>query len=148
MRVKLRTDLAPHGGGAFKELTTIRATKASIDKRVMHDLASFEATLKTIFPEWESWPWQCQLAVLSMAWASGPHLDHGWPKFVAACRAQDWATAAVECMPSDAEMGVQNDSFHKRVAEQQRLFREAAEPIAANDAPIFTAPDPLETSQS
>jgi hypothetical protein len=124
--VHARQDLRTHGGGAFANLTSIRMTDASIDKLVLGTLAAFESVLHGTFPEWDSWPYQAQLATLSMAWASGPHLNVGWPHFVAACRAQDWATAAVECTPSAAEMAAQNASFHERVAEQQRLFREAA----------------------
>lgn len=124
-QVKNRTDLCTHGGGAYKPLTSIRATADSIAALVDSKLAQFEATLKTYFPDWEEWPWQAQLGTLSMAWAMGPHFPSTWPKFTTACRKQDWAAAALNASCSDKELARQNDSFRRRNAANVELFHEA-----------------------
>ena len=59
------------------------------------------------FPALPSWPWEAQMATLSLCWAVGTALPRGWPRLTAALRAQDWATAAAECeIRSEGNPGV------------------------------------------
>lgn len=141
-KVKTKQEWRKIGGGqkAWQDLTSIRATSASLDRLVLSTLSAFEAVLHGIFPEWDAWPWRAQVATLSMAWANGPHLDLEWPRFTAACRARAWATAAIECQPSPTEMAAQNPSFEERVAEQKRLFTEAAAEAAAEGGTVYIEP--------
>lgn len=117
-----------NGGAHYIDVpgNVARATDESIERTFLAHIAVDEAHLRIVFPEWDDWPWQAQLPTSSLAYAAGRYVEVDWPRFTDACRAGDWATAALECKPSPAEMAKQNDSFHKRVAEQVRLFTEAA----------------------
>jgi hypothetical protein len=114
------------GGGHYEPMTTVRATRASIERVAGAKLGANAAMLKQTFPAFEEWPARAQLAILGMAWAYGAAFTRTWPRFTAACRAQDWATAAEQSVPSAAEMAKQNDSFHRRVAATEALFLAAA----------------------
>lgn len=119
--VKSRQDMKLHGGEAFAALTTVRATPDSIKRLCNQRLAQMESTLKQVFTEWEDWPWQAQLATLSLSWALGPAFTLHWPKFTADCKKQDWASAAVDCHMSESG---QNQSFRDRNAANKQLFLE------------------------
>lgn len=127
LKVKNAQSMAKSGGGHFKDLTTIRATKDSIQRIVLAKLSLNESILKHTFDEWEDWPAKAQLATLSMTWAYGANFTHGWPKFTAACKAQDWCLASQECSASDAELSRQNQSFRDRNQKQIELFQQAAQ---------------------
>src|SRR5215471_6161625 len=60
--------------------------------------ASNEAILARTFPEYITWPADAQLGLMSMAWALGPGFPATWPKFKAACLAQDFDVAAAQCV--------------------------------------------------
>lgn len=94
-RVKARTDLAPHGGWAFHNVTDLRLTEEGLDRVVMQKLLSVDAQLAAKFPDWEDWCCDAQLFGLSWAWAVGANAKY--PKMIAALRAGDFETAAYEC---------------------------------------------------
>jgi hypothetical protein len=58
--------------------------------------ATFEATLKRYFFDYDRWPADAQLAVMAMGWGLGPAFPPRFPRFTAACRARDFAKAAAE----------------------------------------------------
>lgn len=100
--VKSRTDLQKRGGGAFKYLTAIRATRASIDRVFYAKLAANEAIVKRDYlPAFDALPSEAQTAIMSMAWAAGANVFRRFPKFLAAVRSGDWAMAAAECQLDD-----------------------------------------------
>lgn len=139
MTVKTHQDCRLMGGGAYKSLTSIRATKESIERLCIAKLEAFEAVLKQVFPEWDSWPSEAQTATLSMAWAMGPHFPATWPAWSAACRAQDWTAAAEACVIQDAD----NPGLRPRNRANVVLFREAASGgVIASNAPLYVAPKP------
>lgn len=93
--VKFRTDLALRGANAFQTLTKLRLSNNAIRTLMSEKLLENEAYLKQLFPEFEQWPADAQLGLLSMAWALGGGFPKLWPHFCEACLRQDW-NAAVE----------------------------------------------------
>lgn len=124
--VKTSKIYAGNGGKAreFAELTRVRATERTIAHLVDVKLSQCEIVMRRLFPEWDEWPSDPQLACLSMCWAMGPaRISLSYPRFIAACRARDWNTAGDECHMS--ELG-QNESFVRRNATNRALFRSSA----------------------
>ena len=93
--VKARQDLASHGGGAFKSLTSIRLTPAGVKQVIGQRLDLNDEILAERFPDFASWPADAQLFAHSMAWACGPHFRY--PRMVALLRAGDFIGAIGEC---------------------------------------------------
>lgn len=122
--VKSRTDLQFAGGGAFKGVTNLRLNQDAIRSLVDTKLVENERTLKNTFNDFDNFPADAQLGLLSMAWALGANfINNGkWPKFRAACLNQDWDTAATECHMSNAE----NPNIEPRNDADKILFSNAA----------------------
>ncbi len=123
------TTRATDGGVHYQHVpgNVARATDASIERTFSAHVGADEATLRAIFPRWDDWPWQAQTVTASIAYAGGARVDIEWPRYTAACRAQQWAIAAIECKPSPAKLAAQTKSYRDRVAEQVRLLTEIAE---------------------
>lgn len=123
LRVKNRRDMAAGGGGAFQRITSLRATAASLAALVNAKVDRFEADLVLLFPCWDTWPDDAMIATMSMVWAMGDaKLEAEFPRFVEACRDEDWAEASRQChMREDG----QNDSFKKRNALNKEMFARA-----------------------
>lgn len=84
------------GGGHFAGVTSIRLTDAGVDALVAERAKQFEVDLKT-WPGWADVPWQAQVGLMRIAWATGrARLSTRWPKLYAAWCAQDWAACADE----------------------------------------------------
>jgi GH24 family phage-related lysozyme (muramidase) len=95
--LKDKSELAQKGYRACEAITSLRLTEATMDDLVHQKLDADESVLKTAFPDWDSWPADAQLGVLSMAWALGAGFPVHWPKFASAAKAQDWFAAAAGC---------------------------------------------------
>src|ERR1051325_1218178 len=80
------------GGGAFARPTQLRLAPAAVADLVDRKLLANEGVERLLYPEWEQWPADAQLGVLSMAWAAGAHA--AFPRFCAAARRQDWSVCA------------------------------------------------------
>lgn len=95
--VKSRTDLSSHGGGAFKNVTTLRITEEEINSLIFSKLDEMEGYLKRRAPfrDLETWPADAQLALLSMAWGMGPAFN--FPRFQEFASQRRWREAATEC---------------------------------------------------
>jgi hypothetical protein len=138
MVVKARQDLAGHGGGAFRVLTGLWLTDAAIDRLVMGKLTEDDRALAIRFAEYETWPADAQLGLLSLAWACGPMFD--FPKLAAAVRTLDWVTAAAECHIStrgNAPVGRRN------MATQRCFLNAAAVACGGLDPEVLHYPDVL-----
>lgn len=98
--VKRHVELAARGGLAFRAVTTLHLDDEGIASVVAGRFASNEAWLRRRFPEYEDWPADGQLGILSMAWAAGAAFH--FPRFEAAAAARDFATCSVECHMADA----------------------------------------------
>ncbi len=108
--------------GSFVDITTLEISQATLDELVSATLTSFEKTLKKYFPDFDKWPADAELGVLSMAWALGPGFPAAWPKFKAACLADDWEAAADNCRISETG----NPGVHPRNLADKQLFTNAA----------------------
>jgi hypothetical protein len=95
--LKAQTRLAVLGAKYAERVTTIRLSEADIDVLMRQRLMLNEAVLSTIFANWALLPADCQIAILSMSWAMGADFWKKFPKFCAAIRAMDFASAVAEC---------------------------------------------------
>ncbi len=98
--VKSRQDMKLKGGGAFGTITRLRLDAAGVDSAVARTLDRMDHALEARFPFYDLWPWQAQLATLSMSWACGPAFR--FPKLEAALRAEDFLEASKHCTIQEA----------------------------------------------
>jgi GH24 family phage-related lysozyme (muramidase) len=120
--VKAQTNLKSKGYKAFEKLTNLRITEDSVRSLVDTQLLANEGVLKKTFSNFDNWPADAQLGLLSMAWALGAGFANQWPKFRTACQNEDWDTAADECRISE----VGNPGVKPRNNANQTLFSNAA----------------------
>jgi GH24 family phage-related lysozyme (muramidase) len=120
--VKAQTNLKSKGYKAFEKLTNLRITEDSVRSLVDTQLLAHLRLLKKTFSNFDNWPADAQLGLLSMAWALGAGFASKWPKFRAACQNEDWDTAAQECLISE----VGNPGVRPRNNANQTLFSNAA----------------------
>jgi hypothetical protein len=122
-QLKARTELAHLGWKAAKQYCKLRLSDDAISDLVRVRLEQNEQYLiKHHFPDFDSWPADAQLAVLSMAWALGSNFPATWKILKAACLAKDWAKAALNCHISE----VGNAGVKPRNEANVRLFNSAA----------------------
>lgn len=119
------------GGGHYYSITKLDVTSSSLDRLFNGMLLSNESTLKNLYhlsnqpyADFEDWPADAQLGLLSMAWAMGANFSkgHGWRKFVQAVIDRDWEEAADQSHMSE----VGNAPIWKRNVANKILFRNAA----------------------
>ena len=98
-KVKEDPWLAVKGYKACDAVTSLELSDDSIDSLILKRAVGDESLLKSqpSFLNFEQWPADAQLGLLSMAWAMGPHGPAGFPRFCEASRALDFKTAAEEC---------------------------------------------------
>jgi len=102
-KVKQNAKLAQQGyKAAAPPFTTLKLTDAAITQLVGKQLNANQAILKQTFTDFESWPADAQLGLLSMAWGLGAGFASKWPLFKAACLARNWSSAAQNCQISTA----------------------------------------------
>jgi GH24 family phage-related lysozyme (muramidase) len=124
--IKAKPDLAQKGYKACESITNLRLTDQSIDSLVDSKLTQNESVLKKSFPDWDKWPADAQLGVLSMAWALGAGFSGKWPKFTAAAKTGDWTAAAANCKIDTTG----NPGVAKRNDADALLFKNAAAEVA------------------
>lgn len=115
----------------FDDETDLRLSNQAIDTLVLKKADAMERELKRdpAFWDFDQWPADAQLGLLSMAWALGTtKLRTGWPNFKAACRKQDFDDAAQRC----GILTAGNPGVIPRNHADQRLFKNAAA-VLAND---------------
>jgi Peptidase family M23 len=119
--VKSRTDLSQLGGGAFKSVTSLRLTDSAIDDLIFSKLFEMERYLerRPPFRDFQKWPADAQLGLLSMSWGMGPAFN--FPRFQTYASQRRWAEAATECRfnPDVGTIKIRND-------RNQQLFKNAA----------------------
>jgi hypothetical protein len=123
--------LQGHGGGHYKSITTLDVTAESLDHLFDAMLVSNETTLKNLrhlsnqpYADFEDWPADAQLGLLSMAWAMGGNFTkvYNYHKFDRAVMDCDWEEAAEQSHISEAN----NAPIWKRNVANKVLFRNAA----------------------
>ncbi|MBI4908429.1 MAG: hypothetical protein HY820_32690 [Acidobacteria bacterium] len=102
-RIKGDTTLAAKGHRACEPLTNLELSNEAIDDLIAGRLADNETKLKAQrpFKDFDNWPADAQLGLLSMAWAMGPNAFTAFKKFSAGCAKQDFDIAAAECKMND-----------------------------------------------
>jgi hypothetical protein len=113
----------------------LKLRRADVDALIFQKVDQFYGILCKYFPELPSWPVKAELAVMSMAWALGPHFPRTWPKFSEAARAQDFDACGVHCLIRGAGTIVQ------RNAKNAALFAAAANEMRAA---VVLADEPIE----
>src|ERR1051326_4447536 len=103
---KLKNDptLAKRGHTACEPITDLELNDSAIDALIAQRLAGNESFLKkqSSFKDFDTWPADAQMALLSMAWAMGPGAFSGFPHFSAACQQKDFKTAAAQSRMNEA----------------------------------------------
>jgi hypothetical protein len=96
IRTKLQEQNVPgfsqRGGFAYAGLTPLTLDLQGLKTLFNKTLTSFDSTLNSRYPGYESWPADAQLAILSMSWAMGPAFN--FPAFKAAVTNLDFRKAA------------------------------------------------------
>jgi GH24 family phage-related lysozyme (muramidase) len=126
--LKSNTSLATKGYTACGPVTQLELSDEAIDSVIVSRLTQNESFLKRQqwFLNFETWPADAQLGLLSMAWAMGPGGPGQFPHFRAACQTLDFSTAAANCRMSEAG----NPGLVPRNQANFTLFSNAASVLA------------------
>ena len=122
----------------YAKITDLELSPAGIDQLVEKRLMENERALKAVWPEfadYEQWPADAQLALLSMAWAMGPYrAKHsgliGFKPLRDALAKQDFDAAMNNCHMNDSK----NAGLKPRNAANNLLFNNAAKVVADEGA--------------
>lgn len=129
--VKSEQKKAKIGASAFADITKLELEDKAITTLALKKADAMERELKTdpAFMNFDQWPADAQLGLLSMAWALGASkIRLGWPNFKGACRKQDFDDMAKRCHIND----VGNPGVAPRNDANRHLFKNAAA-ILANE---------------
>jgi GH24 family phage-related lysozyme (muramidase) len=134
--IKRDHTLAKKGHKACAPLTHLELSNTTIDALITTRLTQNESFLKRqkAFTDFEDWPADAQLGLLSMAWAMGPGFSVHWPKFSAACAAADFDAAADNCHMSETG----NPGVRKRNLADKTLFSNGAAVLAGERDGFYT----------
>jgi len=126
--IKNDLSLATRGFKACDPVTQLELSDDAIDVLILDRLSKNEGFLKRQqwFQNFETWPADAQLGLLSMSWAMGPGGPGGFPQFRVACQNLDFKSAAVECKMNEAG----NPGLVPRNQANVALFSNAAVVLA------------------
>jgi hypothetical protein len=128
--VKSRLDLAPSGHLAFQPLTKLVLSDAEIDRMIFAKADEMERWLKSRaeFADFDNWPADAQLAVLSMSCGMGPAFS--FPTFQAYVAQGDWGDAATECgfQPDEGTIRIRNMLDAQCLGNAARLASDGYDP--------------------
>lgn len=118
----------------YEPHAALELTDAALEKEVFRRLRSNEAVLKSsrYFSDFEQWPADAQLGLLSMAWSGPGVILNQFPRFCAFCKDKKFSEAAKEC-----RLGPEVGSIKKRNDANQRLFRNAAAVLEGEKDMLF-----------
>lgn len=121
---------APKGlpAARYAALSRVRLDAQAVEDLLERDIENYTASVQSAIPEFGSYPESVQEALFDMAFNLGVAGLLKFPKLLAACRAGDWQTAALE----SRRRGIQEE----RNAEIAALFagaqNAAPEPVASD----------------
>jgi hypothetical protein len=120
--------LKTRGYKACEPITQLELSDDAIDSLIIDRLTKNESFLKRQpwFQDFDTWPADAQLGLLSMAWAMGPAGPGTFPSFRAACQRLDFNTAAAQCKMNEAG----NPGVVPRNQANFTLFSNAATVVA------------------
>jgi GH24 family phage-related lysozyme (muramidase) len=131
--IKRQPELARKGHLACAPITKLELNDNTINRLVIEKLQQNELFLKRRAPfrNFDDWPADAQLGLLSMAYAMGPGFQ--FPKFSEACQNLDFDTAAEECKMQEAG----NPGVIPRNQANSQLFRNAAAVLAGESEGFY-----------
>ena len=137
--LKSNSSLATKGHTACEPITQLELSGEAIDSLILGRLGQNESFLKRQpwFQNFDTWPADAQLGLLSMAWAMGPGGPGGFPNFRVACQNMNFNTAAAECRMSEAG----NPGLIPRNQANLTLFSNAAIVLAGAAQGNFQLPN-------
>lgn len=141
-KIKADQSLAQRGHRAAGKVATLELDDDGVAALIAQRLQANETTLKrtAAFKDFDAWPADAQLGVLSMAWAMGPGFGARFPKFSAACKRQDFAAAAQNCRIAEAG----NPGVVPRNVADRQLFVNAGVVVAdGSDRSVLRFPKKL-----
>ena len=120
--------LKTRGYKACEPITQLELSDDAIDSLIIDRLTKNESFLKRQrwFQDFDTWPADAQLGLLSMAWAMGPAGPGTFPSFRVACQRLDFNTAAAQCKMNEAG----NPGVVPRNQANFTLFSNAATVVA------------------
>jgi hypothetical protein len=121
--------LASRGFTACAPITQLELSNDSINTLVLTKLSQNESFLKRQqwFSNFDTWPADAQMGLLSMAWAMGPAGPGEFPNFRAACQNLQFSVAAAQCQMNAAG----NPGLISRNRANVTLFSNAAIVVAS-----------------
>jgi GH24 family phage-related lysozyme (muramidase) len=129
--IKNDKTLASKGHLAAKKIATLYLKQEDIDKLANKRLLLFEQELKKVFLDWDNFPANAQLAILSMTWAIGSLFYKEFPKFTKFCNNKSWWEASTECkMREEGNAGlIPRNETNKKLLECAELYPASEEII-------------------
>jgi hypothetical protein len=127
--LKSNPNLAPRGFTACEPITQLELSDDSINTLVLTRLSQNESFLKRQrwFSNFDTWPADAQMGLLSMAWAMGPAGPGAFPNFRAACQNLEFSVAAAQCQMNETG----NPGLIPRNRANFALFSNAAVVLAS-----------------
>lgn len=137
--VKEYTQLAKLGHKVAEKFTRLRLTDDGIAELARRRLGANEQYFKLTWPDWDEFPADAQLAIMSMGWAMGAGFVRKFTAFTAAVNAQAWGLAAQHCHIKEAG----NPGIVPRNKLNKKLFADAAETTTPEQVTMYKAPAPV-----
>jgi hypothetical protein len=127
-KLKQNPELAREGAKACEAVTQLDLSDDAIESLILARVTSNEDFLKRQpwFKDFDEWPADAQLGLLSMAWAMGPAGPEQFLRFRTACQQLDFNTAAKECKMNETG----NPGLVPRNRANVTLFSNAAAVLA------------------
>lgn len=129
--VKSRMDLSAQGHLAYLDKRNLVLSQDEIDRAVFAKVDAMEATLKGgYFTDFDDWPADAQLGLLSMSWGIGPARFGEYPTFRGYVAAGDWAGASGECrmLPNEGTIIIRNKRNAQCFQNAGRVVGEGLDP--------------------
>jgi GH24 family phage-related lysozyme (muramidase) len=130
-KMKVNQKLAQWGAKAAGKIASLVLTEESISQLVRSKLLSNEIEIRRWLHNWDNFPADAQLGILSMAWAMGSGFFKKFPQFTQACIVENWTIAAQECYINSTN----NKGLIPRNHADRALFETAAEVVQGNMDP-------------
>ncbi len=133
---------AARGGHLYaKPHTRLRLTKEGLRLSLEGKLHQMEQHLIKRFPDFESWPADAQMAILSLSWGCGPAFR--FPKLEKALKELDFRTASTEVRM--VANGVELYGLKPRNTANRIMLQNAAIALNTMDPNVLFYPTDLET---
>jgi len=134
--VKEMTTLAKLGHRVAERYTRLRLTDEGVAELAKRRLDMNEDYLRKVWPKWDEFPADAQIAIMSMAWAMGAGFVKKFKLFTAAVANGDWLGAQKNCHINETG----NAGIVPRNKLNKRLFLDAVKPPDAELVTMYAPP--------